>query len=204
VSLRLCLVTDRGRRDPIEQAREAVAAGVDLIQVRERDLEAGALAAIVRELVGVARRGPTRVVVNDRLDVALACGAHGVHLRGDSMPARSVRSTAPAGFLVGRSVHAIDEVRDAGPVDYVIAGTVYRTPSKGEEAPLIGLEGLRAITGAAVVPVFAIGGVTIDTIGALAAAGAAGVAGIGLFAAAGAPASVVEAARRFDTAKTAP
>jgi thiamine-phosphate pyrophosphorylase len=214
--LTICLVTDRRRRDPIAQARQAVEAGIDLIQIRERDLEAGALAALVRAVVGVARAGATggqgapeskttRVVVNDRLDVALACGADGVHLRGDSMAAAIVRLSTPQGFLVGRSVHTREQARDAGPVDYLIAGTVFRTESKQEDAPLIGLDGLTAIVRAASAPVLAIGGITVDRVGGVAATGAAGIAAIGLFAGAEPLTSLVEAARmRFDTAKSAP
>jgi len=90
----LCLVTDRHRRSVVEQCRDAVQAGVDLIQVRERDLEAAALSALVAELVRLTRATETRVVVNERLDVALACGADGVHLRGDSISAARARSMA--------------------------------------------------------------------------------------------------------------
>jgi len=202
----LCLITDRRRQDPIAQARQAVQARIDLIQIRERDLEAAALATLVRAVIGVTRTGAsTRVVVNDRLDVALACGADGVHLRGDSMTAGSVRSAAPQGFLVGRSVHTPEQARDAGPVDYLIAGTVFRTPSKPEDAPLIGLDGLASIVRAAPAPVLAIGGITVERVGTIAATGAAGIAAIGLFAGAEPLTSVAEAARmRFDTAKSAP
>ena len=83
------------RRSLLAQARRAVDAGVDLIQVRERDLEAASLAALVADIVAIARGTPTRVVVNDRLDVALACGADGVHLRGDSIPVEAARRLAP-------------------------------------------------------------------------------------------------------------
>src|SRR3989442_3557018 len=105
----ICLVTDRRRRSPIEQASEAEAAGVDLVHVRERDLDARELAALVEALVNVTRGSATRVVVNDRVDVALACGADGVHLRGDSMAAGRLRRMTPDGFLIGCSVHAVDE-----------------------------------------------------------------------------------------------
>src|SRR5207247_1866179 len=130
------------RRCLLAQVRHAVHAGVDLIQVRERDLEAAALAALVRDVLAAARGTPTRVVVNDRLDVALACGADGVHLRHDSVRAETVRTIAPAGFLVGRSVHDLAEAEGAGPVDYLIAGTVFPTPSKPAATPILGLDGL--------------------------------------------------------------
>src|SRR5437899_11261308 len=95
--MNICLVTDRRRLVPastpdhearrclLAQLRHAVHAGVDLIQIRERDLDAAALAVLVRDVLAAARGTPTRVVVNDRLDVALACGADGVHLRSDSI-----------------------------------------------------------------------------------------------------------------------
>src|SRR5690242_20654613 len=127
----LCLVTDRRRRPPVEQAREAAEAGVDIIQVRERDLEARELCALVEAVVGATHGSSTRVVVNDRLDVALSAGAGGVHLRGDSIPAARVRALAPAGFLVGASVRTAGEAVDAARwCDYLAAGTVFPTNSK--------------------------------------------------------------------------
>ena len=188
----LCLVTDRrrvcatdapfavARRCLVEQARFAIAAGIDLIQVRERDLDTTSLADLVREIVQVARGTRTRVVVNDRLDVAMACGADGVHLRSDSIPADAVRRIAPSTFLVGRSVHGVDEAVSAGPVDYLVAGTVFSTASKPGGA-VLGLDGLQAIARSVQVPVLAIGGVTVERAAEVRAAGAAGVAAIGLF-----------------------
>jgi thiamine-phosphate pyrophosphorylase len=189
----LCLVTDRRRLRPesapfdearqrlVEQTRWAVTAGVDLIQVRERDLDAARLAALVSELVQVSRGSGTRIVINDRVDVALACGADGVHLRHDSPPAEAVRHIAPSGFLVGRSVQSVAEAVAAGPVDYLIAGTVFPTPSKPVEAATLGLDGLAEIVQAVAVPVLAIGGITREHLDEVAAIGGAGVAGIGLF-----------------------
>jgi thiamine-phosphate pyrophosphorylase len=189
----MCMVTDRKRlsaaRVPFDQARRrlsdqskwAIASEVDLIQVRERDLEAADLATLVVDLVLMSRGTGTRVVVNDRVDVAIACGADGVHLRHDSMAARAVREIAPDGFLVGRSVHGPAEAEDAGPVDYLIAGTVFPTASKPSPTSLIGLDGLADIVQAAGVPVLAIGGIGREQLDEVAATGAAGVAGIGLF-----------------------
>lgn len=201
----LCLVTDRTRTNLVEQARRAIDAGIDFIQVRERDLDAAELAAIVTVVVRTARASSTRVLVNDRLDVALACGAGGVHLRADSMSASRVRAIAPAGFVIGRSVHSVEEaVQSAADVDYLIAGTVFRTLSKPDRHSVIGLDGLAAIAGHVSVPVLAIGGVTLDSVGSIARAGASGVAAIGLFAG---PRSLVEVAaearRRFDSEKAA-
>ena len=182
----------------------AVDAGVDLIQLRERDLDARDLATLAVDLVRLTRSTATRVVVNDRLDVALASGADGVHLRSDSMAAAAVRRIAPPGFLVGRSVHSVDEALAAGDVDYLIAGTVFATVSKPGPHRLLGLAGLRAIVAAAGVPVLAIGGVGMEQLGVIADTGAAGVAAIGLFLGGGPPGPVVEAVRaRFDSVKTA-
>jgi thiamine-phosphate pyrophosphorylase len=179
----LCLITDRRRRSPIAQASEAAAAGIDLIQVRERDLEAAELSALVKGVIAATRGSETRVVVNDRVDVAIACGAAGVHLRGDSMPAARVRTMAAAGFLIGCSVRSPEEALRAAPdVDYLIAGTVFPTASKPGMQTWLGLPGVAAIASAVQVPVLAVGGVSTARAGEIAAAGAAGVAAIGLFA----------------------
>ena len=222
----VCLVTDRrrlchgcdaarARQCVVEQVRQAVAAGVDLLSVRERDLDGAPLAALVAEAVEIARGTTTRVTVNDRLDVAIAAGAAGVHLRADSMPVAAARRIAPEGFLIGRSVHAPDEAAANGDADYLIAGTVFASVSKpGVES--LGETGLAAIVRASRVPVLAIGGVTLETMPQIAAAGAAGFAAIGLFVlrlvalAQDGPCRaiplrpVVDAARaRFDSVKTA-
>jgi thiamine-phosphate pyrophosphorylase len=189
----LHLVTDRHRLAPssafaearallLEQARHAVAAGVDVIQVRERDLEPRELVPLVEEVVALARSTATRVVVNDRLDVALAAGAGGVHLPTRGIPPAEARRIVPDGFLIGRSVHRIDEVRAAAGSDYLIAGTVWPSLSKPAAAPLLGVGGLSEVVRAADVPVLAIGGVTVDRAHDVLATGAAGIAAIGLFA----------------------
>ena len=188
-----CLVTDRRRLSgagaSFDRARHlllarleaAVDAGIDLIQVRERDLEAADLAALVRDVVSLARGGRSRVIVNDRLDVALTCGAGGVHLRGDSFAASDARRIVPTGFLISRSVHTVEEASAADGCDYLIAGTVFPSRSKEHGAALLGIDGLRAIVAVSRAPVLAIGGITRDRFDEIAAAGAAGVAGIGLF-----------------------
>jgi thiamine-phosphate diphosphorylase len=202
-----CLVTDRrqlaGRSDSfrrqcallLDLIRAAVADGVDLVQIRERDLAAVDLAAIVAAAVAAARGSSTRILVNDRIDVALSCRADGVHLRGDSVAPSDARRITSAGFLISRAVHRSQEAAAAGGADYVIAGTVFRTRSKPDVSRLLGLDGLRAIVEASPVPVLAIGGVTRDRIGDILSAGAAGVAGIGLF---------LPAAQRFDRPTTHP
>jgi thiamine-phosphate diphosphorylase len=188
----LHLVTDRrrlagdvpfadARRCLLRQAQYAVEAGIDCIIVRERDLEARDLVDLTVAIVKLARGTATRVVVNDRVDVALVSGADGVHLRGDSLAPVDVRRMTPPGFLIGRSVHRLDEAAALTGVDYLIAGTVWPTSSKPEAHPVLGLDGFSAIAHAVRIPVLAIGGVTIDRIHDIAAAGGAGIAAIGLF-----------------------
>lgn len=201
----ICLVTDRRRSDPVAQARAAAAAGVDLIQVRERDLDGGPLAALVRAVLAAVRGSSTRVVVNDRLDVALACGADGVHLRADSIPVADARRARAVGFLVGRSVHGPEEAAAADGADYLIAGTVFPTDSKPGAASHLGEDGLRRVVAAARAPVLAIGGISVDTSSVVAKTGAAGIAAIGLFRAPDSLGDLARALRsRFDSIKRAP
>ena len=214
----LHLVTDRrrlagsvpladARRCLIRQAEYAIDARIDCIVVRERDLEARELAELTADLVKRTRGTSTRVVVNDRVDVALASGADGAHLRADSIAPDLVRRMVPKGFLLGRSVHGAAEASMVHGADYLTAGTVWATESKPGDHPLLGSDGLAAIVSAVRIPVLAIGGVTLDRMRDLVAAGAAGAAAIGLFMAserAGCRAvqiaAMVEHARsRFDT-----
>ena len=186
----ICLVTERqrvgGADGLVERVTWAARAGVHLVQVRERDLEGRALTELVARCVAAVRGTRARIVVNDRVDVAVAAGAHGVHLRADSMAAVRVRTMAPPGFLVGRSVHAHDEALQAdasGGLDYLLFGTVFASSSKPGRAPA-GTSALAAIAAAVRVPVLAVGGVTPDNLHEVAAAGASGFAAIGMFAAA--------------------
>ncbi|MGE3276075.1 MAG: thiamine phosphate synthase [Vicinamibacterales bacterium] len=164
------------------QACGAVAGGVSILHVREPDLGAGDLLALTGALLTAARGTDTRVVVNDRLDVALAAGADGVHLRERSVASHDARRLLGAGRLVGRSVHDGAGVANAGPVDYLVAGTVFETVSKPGLAAPLGLDGLRALVQAAGArPVVAIGGLTAANIGLAFGAGARGGAAIGAF-----------------------
>ena len=166
----------------VRQAKAAAAAGIDLFQVREPQCDAAALAEIVTAVCHAVRGSRTRVLVNERLDIALAVGAHGVHLRASSMPAAAVRRLVPSGFLLGRSVHTPTEAAGAGPVDYVLAGTVLPSASKPPGHPTLGEDGLRALVAAASVPVLAVGGLAVGDVPLVARTGASGLAAIGLFA----------------------
>jgi thiamine-phosphate diphosphorylase len=161
----------------------AARAGIDLVQVRERDLDGGTLVRLVARCLDALRHTRTRVLVNDRVDVAMAAGAHGVHLRGDSVPAPRVRAVAPRGFLIGRSIHSREEaarVSAEGGLDYLMFGTVFPTTSKPDVAPA-GVQALADVASASPLPVLAIGGITCETIRGLERSGAAGIAAIGMF-----------------------
>jgi thiamine-phosphate pyrophosphorylase len=185
------MITDRRRLGQDAEAalirRVAVAAraGIHLVQIRERDLADGRLFTLVSQAVDAVRGTRTRVLVNDRMDIAIAAGAHGVHLRSDSVPAARVRAVTSSTFLIGRSVHAGDDVAGVaaeGAVDYLLFGTVFDTASKPNHRAA-GVESLReAVQAARPVPVLAIGGITVRTAGQLAATGCSGFAAIGQFA----------------------
>lgn len=184
-----CLVTDRRRYgaawEPALVGRVGAASreGVHLVQIRERDLDGGPLMRLVSACVAAVRGTRTRIIVNDRLDVALAARAHGVHLRADSFSAARARASAPAPFLIGRSVHSVTDAVattcDDG-LDYLIFGTVFDSASKPGGTPA-GLAALGEVAQATRLPVLAIGGVTRGRIPDILAAGAAGVAGISMF-----------------------
>jgi len=197
----ICLVTDgRGNiSSTLDRIRAAAAAGVDLIQIREPSLRDRALIALTRRACEAAATTGAKIVVNDRLDVALAADAHGVHLRANSFTAARVRSGARAPFLIGRSVHNLGEAiavdREAA-CDYLLFGTVFRSSSKPEGHPVAGVEAFREMCGRVTLPVVAIGGVTRATLADIAAAGGAGVAAISLFQDLESIPSTVESVRR--------
>lgn len=185
--LRCCLVTDRARLGPgwaealPGLVARAAAAGVDLIQIRERGLEARELGALVARCRRAIDGSVTRLLVNDRFDIALAEGAHGVHLPSGGLAPAAVRARAAPGFLIGRSVHGVGEaarVTDEGGADFLVFGTVFPSASKPGVEPA-GLTQLAATAAATHLPVLAIGGIVKGTLSGLAAAGAAGVAAIG-------------------------
>jgi thiamine-phosphate diphosphorylase len=205
----ICMITDgQSTADRaaalLDAVRSAAAAGVHLIQLRERRLADRDLAALARQCVDAVRGTRTRIIVNDRVDVAIAVGAHGVHLRGDSCPPSRVRAIVPPGFLVGRSVHSVGEAGTygaGGAIDYLVFGTVFATDSKPGREPL-GAAVLADAVRATAVPVLAVGGITPGNAAAVAAANAAGIAAIGLFAdrtREGLAATVERVTRAFDT-----
>lgn len=152
------------------------------MQVREGDLNAADYVAFVRDCVRLTGGTGCRVIVNDRLDVALAAAADGVHLREASFAIDVARRLAPDEFFVGRSVHDATTAVGARTADYLIAGSVFETASKPGRQATLGLEGLRAVVGAAgKCPVWAVGGITRERMEDVRACGVAGVAAIGAF-----------------------
>lgn len=189
----LCLVTDRrrlaaavgvgeelGRRLLVQQVAAAAAAGIDLIQIREPDLDADELLSLVRACVRAMTSNPAKLLVNDRVDVAIAAGAAGVHLKENSMSPAAVRRVAPASFFISASVHSIDRVAARKGADLFLAGTVRPTASK-PGVDYLNEDGLRDIVGAATRPVLGIGGLDVNDVPLLTAAGAAGMAAVGAF-----------------------
>lgn len=201
----ICLVTaGRGREQPLlDLIVEAAHAGVDLIQIREHRLDDRALVNLTRRAVEATRGTNSRIVVNDRVDVALAAGASGVHLRGDSFAAGRIRTLAPPGFLIGRSVHDPAEaaaVEAGGGCDYLLFGTVFPSTSKRPTDPISGPRALREVCATVGLPVLAIGGISIENVSRVAASGAAGIAAISVFERGDPIAATVSLLRRrFDT-----
>lgn len=165
----------------------ADAAPIDWIQIREKDLPANSLAALARSAMRLAKPSQ-RILLNDRLDVALATGAHGVHLGESSLPPAEVTrwlrsSSAPPDFLVGVSCHSLQTARAAAQAgaSYIFFGPVFATPSKAAFGPPQGLQRLADVCRAMEIPVLAIGGITADNAAACLSAGASGIAAIRLF-----------------------
>jgi thiamine-phosphate pyrophosphorylase len=192
----------------VEKIATLAAAGVDWIQIREKDLPAEQLAALVREALRCTRAQAgadprsTRILVNDRVDVALTEGAAGVHLGESSLPVhevkRLIRSGVPSrDFLCGVSCHSLEGAKSAaaGGADYLFFGPIFATPSKAAFGEPQGVARLAEICGSLAIPVLAIGGITLENAGACFRAGAAGIAAIRLFQEAPEPAAVMEALR---------
>lgn len=190
-AIRLCLITDRTALADGPQAidavvalaRDASIAGIDLIQLREKDLSARALFELGCRVVEAAKAGTARVVINDRIDVALAAGAAGVHLSTKSMSADVVRAAVGGDFVVGVSTHSEMDVvaAVAGGVDYVVCGPAYESTPTNRKGAVLGPNAIADIAAASPIPVLALGGIDEISAHAVLRGSDAGVAAIRLF-----------------------
>jgi thiamine-phosphate pyrophosphorylase len=166
----------------VAQAAAAASAGVRLVQLREPDLPARRQVDLGRAMQNAVTPHGALVVINERLDVALAAGVAGVHLKATSIATADARALAGPRRLIGRSVHGLADLAGQEDADYLVFGAVFATPSKPQDRQPAGLHRLAAlVTAAGATPVIAIGGITAATAGGAAASGAAGVAAIGAF-----------------------
>lgn len=197
----VCYVTDRrslGAADPtaelLGRIRLAVQAGADWVQIREKDLQGRELLALTREAIAAANEAAAasasrvRVCVNDRLDVAIAAGAAGVHLGGESAPVADVvhwcrSGSGPPGFEIGASCHSVEDAREAerAGASYLFFGPVFETPSKQTFGAPQGVQRLADVCAAIRVPVIAIGGISEANAPVCIRAGASGIAAIRMF-----------------------
>lgn len=163
--------------------RRAAEAGVNRIQIREKDLAGRALLALARESVEATRGCPATVFINDRVDVALLSGASGVHLGRAGLPPEVARRIGGESLVVGASAHTLEEALEAerGGADYLIFGPVFETPSKSAFGPPVGVPKLEAVVRKARIPVYAIGGIRLENLDVLRPLPLAGVAMVSAF-----------------------
>ncbi len=174
-----CHIADRNLSGVERSLREKV----DWVQIRDKELPARELLDVVRRVLALPNPAGTKILVNTRMDVALAAGAAGLHLPAGSIPPFRWRAIAPPGFLIGVSCHTVAEVRAAETegADYVLFGPVFAPLSKPTDLPPRGLGGLAEAARAVTIPVLALGGITRENAGKCVLAGAAGIAAISLF-----------------------
>jgi len=153
-----------------------------MVQIRERDLSAREIFFVTQTLTKLAADSGTKVLVNDRVDIA-ACTGAGVHLTTRSLPVEVVRRKTDRPMLIGASTHNIDEVKAAenGGADFVVFGPIFETSSKAEYGPPAGIEALSRVASSTKIPVLALGGIKPSNYLDVLDAGAAGIAGISMF-----------------------
>jgi len=158
-------------------ARQLLDGGARVLQLRMKGATAAAMLAVIDELRPLCKQREATLIVNDRLDVALAGGAGGVHLGQDDLPLVEARRLAPAGFLIGVSTHTLDQARaaQAGGADYLGFGPCFPTRTKERPDPVVGLDPLVEVCRLPL-PVVAIGGITVERAAEVARAGAAAAA----------------------------
>ena len=205
-ALKLYLVTDRplslGR--PIEEiVIEAVAGGVTMVQLREKEAPTGEFVALAKSLKALLAPLGVPLIINDRVDVALAADADGVHIGQSDMSYEDARRLLGGDKIIGLSVENFDDLAVANTldVDYVGISPVYGTPTKSDTAEPFGLEGLRKAVAMSVHPTVAIGGMNASTIGEVMAAGTDGVAVVSAICSAPSPRKAAQELLKVITSK---
>lgn len=192
----LYAITDRSQlKTPLlDRIRALLQAGVDFLQIREKDLAGRELCELVEAALKLPNPRGTRILVNERADVALAAGAQGVHLPAHSISPQRIRRIAPPGFLIGVSCHSAEEVRQAERegANLAVFGPVFDTPSKRAYGAPLGPQALERAAAGRRIPVLGLGGITLAN---FRQCRAAGIAGISLFQNADDPAEVVRRLR---------
>jgi thiamine-phosphate pyrophosphorylase len=171
-------------RKILQLIQAAVDARIDLVQIREKKLNARVLYELSAEAAAITKGSDTKLLINDRADIALAAAADGVHLTTRSLPTSVIRETFGDDFLIGVSTHSLAEARTAreSGADFVVFGPVFFTSSKDQPSEPTGLDNLARVSSAlSTFPVLALGGVTGARVASCLQAGAAGVAGISMF-----------------------
>ena len=181
VDFTLYLISDRGQtggRPLIEVMGKALSGGVRAVQLREKDLPPRQMFEFAVQLRQVTREAGARLLINDRVDIALAVDADGVHLGVASMPVREARRLLGDSSLIGYSAHSLAEAvqAQADGADFITFGPVYHTPSKAAYGAPLGVTALQEVCRTLSIPVFALGGVKVTSIPELLAAGVSGVA----------------------------
>ena len=179
LNFRLYFVTDRtqtANRSLTDVVHAALDGGVRAVQLREKDLEGRELYALAEQLRALTQRYQAHLLINDRLDVALAVEADGVHLGHNSFAVKDARRLLGSGKLIGVSTHSQQEITAAQGADFIVFGPVYSTPSKAAYGEPQGLDRLRAAVAHSTVPVFAIGGIKTERVPEVLETGTHGIA----------------------------
>ena len=192
------MVTDRqflGERSLVELVEKAIRGGVDMVQLREKNLETRPWLDLAMELAKLCRKNKVFFIINDRVDIAAGCGADGVHLGQDDFPVGLARRILGKRRIIGKSTHSIEQARAAvkEEVDYVAVGPIFWTQTKKIDRP-VGTELVAQVRKLTKKPILAIGGIKPENAGSVVAAGATGVAVVSALMAAP---DALEAARSF-------